>query len=101
MSNLTGLTPKAADVVGVFAHGAAILLMVSYMRISNERSVLPLLAFVPAFRLTGSNKGIHTCVVLTATAVELFYWYQVAHKSSQAGLFVSALLLSVFASGPI
>ena len=101
MSNLTGLTPKAADVVGVFAHGAAILLMVSYMRISNEKSVLPLLSIFPAFRLTGSNKTIHICILVTVVLIELFYWFNVAHKSSQAGLFVSGFLLSIFACGPI
>lgn len=101
MSNLVGLTPKAADVVGVFAHGAAILLLVSYMRISNEKSVLPLIAIVPAFKLTGSNKAVHLFVLVTSVALGLVHWYQAAHKSSQAGLFVSGFLLAVFSAGPI
>ena len=100
-SQLVGFTPNAADVVGVFSHAAAILLLVSYMRLSGEKTVIPLLALTSGFKLTGRHKVVHLCTLLTVIGVEIFYWYDKARYTDEAGLFVAGFLLSLFASGPI
>jgi hypothetical protein len=92
---------KAGSIVRIFAHAAAILCIVSYMRVSNEVSWAPVLALTPPFQLTGSHKIVHFADLVLVIGVNLWYWYTFAQHVPGSSLYICGTLLSIIASGPI
>lgn len=85
----------------MFAHVGAILLVTTYMRKSQEISWIPLFVLGTPFPLTFVHKLVHFLVLLSVIGIQLWFWHERGQHISASPYYVSGVLLTIIAAGPI